>query len=265
MRPEIRRTVAPVALLALASIACQSDVKPVGDVLAHDSTLALDVYGARPDSVDIVDADLALFDTAVVAATVPSEAIPARVSSTVGPTPSPARAAPAPRIASTPRQNQPRTIATPASNTRTRPVATTTRTSTAAPAVVAPSRAWLVLPAGTQLDLKASDQICTNNGDGFVATLAAPVIRGGGTIVPAGATARGEIVADDDSNSGTAMRVQWLTFDGRAYAVKTRVVNLDAKRARDESSDGSRVSCVPRGGRIVAELTQPLRVLLTSR
>lgn len=266
MRQEIRGTIIPLALLALASVACQSDVKPVGDVLAHDSTLSLEVYGARPDSVDIVDADVDLFDTAVVATTAtPVEATPARAPSTVEPTPSPARPAPARRVASTPRTNPPRAVATTASNTRTRPVATTTRASAPAPAEVVPSRAWLVLPAGTRLAFQANSQVCTNNGGTFAATLAEPVVRAGGTIVPAGATARGEIVANEESNSGVAMQVQWLTFDGRAYAVKTRVTDVDTRRARERSSDGSRASCIPRGGRIAAELTQPLRVLLTSR
>ncbi|MGK2961657.1 MAG: hypothetical protein ACSLFK_05840 [Gemmatimonadaceae bacterium] len=266
MRPEIRRTVVPVAIMALASMACQSDVKPVGDILAHDSTLALEVYGARPDSVDIVEADVPLFDTAVVATSVsPEETAPARASPTVEATPSPARATSARRVASTSRKSQPRPIATTASNTKTRPVTTTRRTRTVAPAEIVPSRAWLVLPAGTRLELESERQICTNDGDSFVATLAEPVIRGGGTIVPAGSTARGEIVANDESDSGVAMRVQWLTFDGRAHAVKTRVTDVDTRRARERSSDGSRASCIPRGGRITAELTKPLRVLLSSR
>ena len=256
----------PLAMLGFATLACQSDVKPVGDVLAHDSTLALEVYGARPDTiVDVVDADIPLIETPVAAtAPLPVEAglvtIPARIE------PAPVRTAQARRTAaSTPaKKNQPRRIAMNASNTK-RAVTTTRRVATTAQAEVVPSRAWLVLPAGTKLEFEADRQVCSNTGDGLVATLSEPVVRAGGTIVPAGASARGELIpANDGSDSGVAMKIEWLTFGGRAYAVKTRVTDADTRRARERSTDGSRARCIPDGGRFAAELTQPLRVLLTS-
>lgn len=256
----------PLAMLGFATLACQSDVKPVGDVLAHDSTLALEVYGARPDTiVDVVDADIPLIETPV-AATAPLSVeagpvtVPARVE------PAPVRTAQARRtVESSPaKKNQPRRIAMNASNTK-RAVTTTRRIATTAPAEVVASRAWLVLPAGTKLEFEADRQACSNTGDGLVATLSEPVVRAGGTIVPAGASARGEIIpVSDGSDSGLGMKIQWLTFGGRAYAVKTRVTDAETRQARERSTDGSRARCIPDGGRIAAELTQPLRVLLTS-
>ncbi len=267
MRSHIRRiALVPLAMLGLATLACQSDVKPVGDVLAHDSTLALEVYGARPDTiVDVVDADIPLIVAPVAAtAPLPVEASPATIPARVEP--APVRTAQARRtVESSPaKKSEPRRNATNASNT-SRTVATTRRVAASASAEIVPSRAWLVLPAGTKLEFEADRQVCSNTGDGLVATLSEPVVRAGGTIVPAGASARGEVIpVSDGSDSGLATKIQWLTFGGRAYAVKTRVTDADTKRARARSTDGSRARCIPDGGRIAAELTQPLRVLLTS-
>ncbi len=175
---------------------------------------------------------------------------------------------------------------------------------------------WLIVPAGSQLELQADQRICTNAsnvGDGFDATLAASVIRANGTVIPGGAAARGEVlslagVTVRNGKSEIGMRIESLTFNGRTYPVSSRVTYAEVKKVRTGSRggkagkiaagagvgavlgqvlgrdakatvigaaggaitgavmagrSGSYAQCVPDGGRITAELTEPLRVQMS--
>lgn len=337
-------------LLALAGFAvalagCQSDVKPVGDALAQDSTLALEVFGARPDSAadlgDTANADADSVGT-VASTDVGLEApMPARttgVASSAGVEASapaarstsavPARRTVSRRVATSPARRT--SSRTPAIGNRRSSVSTSGRVATsprrgaddsrvntgtsssvtmAQP--VTPSRAWLVLPAGAVLEFEAGQQICANTtDDAFAATLSEDVIRADGVVVPDGTAARGSIVASTTgSSSPPGITIEWLTFNGRMYAVKTRVTETDTKNVRTRTGTrnttkvaagaatgaaiggiigrdakgaligaaggaiagavaGARTprtytSCIPDGGRIVAELTEPLRIALS--
>ncbi len=338
-RPLRTIALAPFAAFAIALAGCESDIKPVGDALAQDSTLALEVLGARPDSAtDLGDTANAELDSPMIASSRPSgepimpvapiEAAPAPVERPA----SPARSETVnsgPRVASgrvatsTARKTSPRSRATAttrtASSTSGRSPASsigasTSRVRSTTPMTVQPvipSRAWLILPAGAVLEFEAGQQICANtSADSFDATLSEDVIRADGIIVPDGAAARGSIIANTAGSDTTpGITIEWLTFNGRMYAVKTRVTETDTKNVRTRTGTrnttkvaagaatgaaiggivardakgaligaaggaiagaiaGSRTprtytSCIPDGGRIVAELTEPLRIALS--
>jgi hypothetical protein len=250
------------ALFGFLVTACESDVTSTGgDVLAEDSTLALEVFGARPDSV-------AGFDETVVEveslepdapAVVTSNSVPAatqvpviRPTASVRETAKTAKPAIS-RSAGNTAIRRPRVTASSRPRRAESRVRTTDRVAVA-------SRGWLVLPAGAQIELESEQQLCSRDaGDGFEATVSSDVIAANGVIIPDGASARGEILSTDAAEP--TMRIQWITFGGRMYEVSTRVTHADTKRVRTRSSE-AKMSCVPDGGRIVAELTRPLRVAL---
>ena len=246
-------------------IACQSDVKPVGDALAEDSTLALAVLGARPDSVDdIVDLTDMPQD--------PATDSPPRVAE-VTPSAAPAVAP----VVEPARRMSPRRVAPKAQTVQARPVSSRTvsrRTVQSRPAnrsrsvrasqpaqpsqtvQVVASRGWLLLPAGSEIELESEQRICNaNSGDGFEAVVAEDVVMANGVIIPEGAVARGTVVSG--SGIQPVVDVAWITFGGHMYEVNSRVTHVDSKRSRSKSY------CIPDGGRIIAELTSPLRVRLT--
>jgi hypothetical protein len=338
-----------LAGFAVALAGCESDVKPVGDALAQDSTLALEVFGARPDSAtDLGDTANAELDSSTIATSQPaSEAelsAPITPAATVASSQSPRveTSAPSPRRASAApaRRNSSRRVAeSPSRRTASRSTAVVTRRSSSATSgrvatssrrdagearvntgtsssiasaqPVAPSRGWLILPAGAVLEFEAGRQICANTSDdAFDATLSEDVVRADGVVVPDGTAARGSIIANT-TGSGTkpGVTIEWLTFNGRMYAVKTRVTETDTKNVRTRTGTrnttkvaagaatgaaiggiigrdakgaligaaggaiagavaGARTprtytSCIPDGGRIVAELTEPLRIALS--
>ena len=345
------RTIALFAGLALAgaSAACGNDVAPVADALAQDSTLALQVLGANQDtdlSTTLGDTTSTVDSAGVVATTVenapavPDPAVPAPAASEperVATVPDRAadREAPPRRarrqvqgnrtVSQRARRQRASREAQRSRTVRNASVASATSASTAsgttepgrAPArESAPSRMWLIVPAGSQLELQADQRICTNAsnvGDGFDATLAASVIRANGTVIPGGAAARGEVlslagVTGRNGKSEIGMRIESLTFNGRTYPVSSRVTYAEVKKVRTGSRggkagkiaagagvgavlgqvlgrdakatvigaaggaitgavmagrSGSYAQCVPDGGRITAELTEPLRVQMS--
>jgi hypothetical protein len=344
MRNSYRLASAPFLVLVLATTACDSDVKPVGDVLATDSTLALEVFGAKPDSATDIG------DTAESGAPEAADATaPSTVPADLAVTPAPA--GPVTPTVTEPAATERRTIARPASRTTSRVASTRrtrrqvaasttrratsrTRAATSARSTVSagsssaastgtgastnsgtstvatvPSRGWLVIPVGAELEFEADGQICSN-GDAFEATLSEGVLIGDGTVIPGGASAKGAIVttASNDRAATPEMSIDWITFDGRTYKVSTRVTSATTKKIRTRGARTSATTvaagagigaaaggmlgrdagstiigaasgaiagavagrkgatydrCVPDGGRIVAELTKPLRVLMT--
>ncbi len=316
-------TVISFAVLAVAVSGCESDVRPVdvSDALAEDSTLALEVFGATPDSTPSGgDTSISATDTLVIGDAAP--VAPPIVRSLPRPpvqvaSRTPSRVAASSAVVGSVRRSESRSskvrdVSTSTSR-RTSAVARTpvartpvTRTPDRDLRVVA-SRAWLTLPAGVDLQFESDRQICSNATDGvFEATLTKDVVAANGVIVPDGATARGEVFSTPGKPD---LRIQWITFNGRMYAVDTRVTHTDMKRVRSKSRGSSAakiaggagagaitggilgrdakgaligaatgavagaivanrtassyMSCVPDGGRIVAELTEPLRILMS--
>ena len=246
-------------------IACESDVKPVGDALAEDSTLALAVLGARPDSVeDIVDLTDMPQEPETYSSSPATEVTP-RVAPTVAPVVEAVRRAPSTRVAPKTQVNRARAVS--ARTVSRRPVQSRSASRTVSArgsqsasrsqnVQVVASRGWLLLPAGSEIELESEQQICNaDSGDGFEAVVAEDVIMANGVMIPEGAIARGAVVAG--SGNQPVLDVEWITFGGRMYQVNTRVTHVDSKRTRSKSY------CIPDGGRIIAELTSPLRIRLT--
>jgi hypothetical protein len=173
---------------------------------------------------------------------------------------------------------------------------------------------WVTLASGSELELESSQQVCTNTsvvGDQFAVTLTEPVVRANGTLIPSGATARGEVVSVSRTESGKGalgVRISSITFDGRTYPVSSRVTYTDLKMIKTGRRSGTsgkvatgaglgailggavgrdakaavigavggaaagavlasrtttgRARCLPDGGRITAELVEPLRIQL---
>lgn len=250
------------ALFAFVATACQSDVTAKGgDVLAQDSTLALEVFGARPDSgagFDDAVVEVESFEPAAAEVAASSSVTAATRAPVVRPSVRTARTVEATKPAIS--RSAPNTgIRRPREVASSRPRRVESRVRTTDRVAVA-GRGWLVLPAGAQIELESEQQLCSRDaGDGFEATVSSDVIAANGVIIPDGASARGEILSTDTAEP--TMRIQWITFGGRMYEVSTRVTRADTKRVRARSG-GAKMSCVPDGGRIVAELTRPLRIAL---
>lgn len=246
MNRSLRRKAFPagIALALMTTVACKSDVTAsADDALANDSTLALTVLQATGDSVTPFEGgeeSLMTADATTAAGKPRLEPAPVRATT---------RSRPARTTSSQPRQR-------PATNVRN----VSTRTTASRPANIkpaAPARAWLVIPAGSQFELAAEQRVCSSTaaeGDLFSATVSEPLIRAGGTIIPEGASARGQVVSLDDSK--IVMRVQSLLIDGRTYPLDSRISYAQTRKVRGGQ-------CLPDGGKMIAELTQPLRILLT--
>ena len=315
---KLCRIVACPAVIALAFVftACQSDVKPVADALAQDSTLALDILSANQDSALVMDSgDIAEQIDLTVASGLPLSVPASSAPTVVEPqrdTSPPARIARndrAPvRVRTRPSPRAVETVNSQRSTVDSRRVTANGQRTTSL--ISSPSRAWLILPVGSELELEAGQRICSNTamaGDVFNATLTESVMRANGTIIPEGSSARGEVTSvGPDANSKMAMRIQSLLIGGRTYQVSSRVTYAEVKRVRSGSgraakvatgaaagavlgqvlgrntkstvigaaggavsgavlaSRGGRVAqCLPDGGRITAELTEPLRILLS--
>jgi hypothetical protein len=99
--------------------------------------------------------------------------------------------------------------------------------ATASATSAAESRAFL-LPAGTTIPVRLDQSLDTKHdpaGARFVATVSAPVVRGGQVIVPRGATARGHVFESKPSGRLKGRAVLGLTLDtvevrGRVYHIR---------------------------------------------
>ncbi len=248
---------------SFAIIAC-NDTKPsaVSDALAQDSTLMLEVMLANRDSAanQMVDDSLSLAAPAESPATEP-ELTPAPAPSRPAPaaTPAPTRTAavqPVSKKATTaaPRRTAPKpTVTRTASNTST-PKPAVTR----APAVL---RSTATLPAGTQLALESSRRICVNTsnvGDRFSARTTQDLIGPLGTVIPRGATATAVVssLTGSKGEERIALEIKSISVKGRVYSVSSAITNIELDRRRGAER------CLPDDGRIVAELTQPLKIRL---
>ena len=311
---------AAVAALSIAVAGCDSEVTAdAGDVLANDSTLALQVLQANGDTqatapqaqepIDSIAAGLPLSVPAPVApapSVVTAPEAPAPASSV---NPAPARSTKA-RVATTHRRIRNVRASAPRQASVTRPTVSPSPARQPRNIVLAtPGGMWLVIPAGSVIDLESSQRVRSNTamaGDLFSAEVSEPLVRAGGTIIPEGSTARAEVVSvGEPGDPRMEVRIHSLLVNGRTYLVSSRVTSADTKKVRVKSGSsaagrvgagaaagaviggilgrdvkstvigaatgaaaGSVLSsrsravarCLQDGGRMTAELTEPLRV-----
>lgn len=256
---------------SFAIVAC-NDTKPstVADALAQDSTLMLEVMLANQDSAANAMEDdslpLSERDESLAAQPEPAPATmiaPAATAPTPRPEPvvrqAPTRAVavqPTQRraVAPLPRKTAPRqTVTRTVSNTRTtRPAATRP------PAVL---RSTVTVPVGTQLALESSRRICVNSsniGDRFSARTTENLIGPLGTVIPRGATATAVVssLTGSRGEERIALEIRSISVNGRVYSLSSSITEIELDRRRGAER------CLPDDGRIVAELTQPLRLRL---
>jgi len=146
--------------------------------------------------------------------------------------PAPPRAAPqrstAPR--QTPRETTPRPSA---------PV------PTPAPEPSRPRTVTLSAPAGSTFAVRLNEEVSTRShsvGEGFTATLTEPLIASNGTtLIPAGATVRGEVTdsrksgrAGEDASIGITFTS--VSYDGDTYPIDASTVNVPSKLVSRDSN-----------------------------
>jgi hypothetical protein len=91
-------------------------------------------------------------------------------------------------------------------------------------AAAAPSRE---IGVGSGFALASQQRICTTTnrpGDRFVATLTSPVVGSNGAVIPSGASVVLELAGVSSDNSGMALRVVSVEFNGMSYPLSGDVV-----------------------------------------
>jgi hypothetical protein len=120
---------------------------------------------------------------------------------------------------------------------------------TAKPAAAAEPKP-IVVPAGTVLTVRLGETLSSKSseaGQSFSATLTSPVEAGGRTVIPAGATASGTVVAAHAAGkfkgaSLLQIRLDAVTVNGRRHSIDTSTV------ARSEKGKGKRSAALIGGG-----------------
>ncbi len=239
----------PLIIAGSFAIAACNDAKPsnVSDALAQDSTLMLEVMLANRDSAANVMVD----DSLPVTDEPPATEIAPAPAPTITPTPAPATPRPA---APAPRRTSPKP-------TITRTVSNTPSAKPASPREPVALRSTATVPAGTQLALESSRRVCVNNsnvGDSFSARTTENLIGPLGTVIPRGATATAVVAALSGSKGEEriVLEIRSISINGRVYPVRSAITDIELDRRRGAER------CLPDDGRIVAELTQPLKIRL---
>jgi hypothetical protein len=214
--------------LALAAVACGDD---------QDRRALLDEELERElDLAFPVDTGVPTFEDTVVGE--PPVEAPARTSAPPAAQPRPQPVQPRPQQ---PPQAAPSTPAQPT----TRTVAVT-------------------VPTGTSLAIRMNDELSTDRsqvGDGFTATLTAPIVDAYGTVlVPAGATVRGRVTAVAPSTrvgSTASMNLAFesISFGGNSYPLDATVERADVQQ-RTRTSAGEQAGKVAVGAAAGAILGQ---------
>jgi hypothetical protein len=147
--------------------------------------------------------------------------------------PEPPRAAP--RQSTAPRQETPR-------QTTPRPSAPA---PTPAPEPSRPRTVTLSAPAGSTFAVRLNEEVSTRShavGESFTATLTEPLIASNGTtLIPAGATVRGEVTdsrksgrAGEDASIGITFTS--VSYDGDTYPIDASTVNVPSKLVSRDSN-----------------------------
>lgn len=267
-------------LISTAALgACNDDTsKPVGDVLAQDSSLNLAVLSATGDTaIPGLDQSVAMMTTPTTVQSSPAPAqqtaaapVAARSRATATPTSVNSTRVSRPRNAQSGSVNKARTrrsarLASSRSvSSVERPVRRTTsrrasRVGVTQPAQVATEpetspgntitytpraarTSAAVIPVGSSLSLVTNAQICTSSarvGDRFSARLVKDVIAPSGLVIPAGTSATGEIISLPGNDSRMRVGIQSIDFDGRSYPVGSQVSYTDVQSVKVQSSGGS--------------------------
>ena len=93
----------------------------------------------------------------------------------------------------------------------------------------------LLIPAGTELEVRVEEPLNTRrnrSGDFFWATLVAPVVVDGATVVPAGTRVTGRIAAARTEGNRLAIELDSITVAGRLYRVHTNVIERGDESGR---------------------------------
>jgi len=144
-------------------------------------------------------------------------------------------ATPAPRPSAPPRQETPRPV-TP------RP---STPAPTPAPEPARPRTVTLSAPAGSTFAVRLNEEVSTRThsvGESFTATLTEPLVASDGTtLIPAGATVRGQVT--ESRKSGRAGEEAYLaitftsvSYDGNTYPIDASTVNVPSKLVSRDSN-----------------------------
>jgi hypothetical protein len=232
------------ATLALA--ACSNDSRSAEDVLAEDSTLALEVMSANQDTLPIqVDSDTSAGE--------PQIAEPAQAPApTVEPSPSPpviakqAPQSPATRRRSS-RRSSPARVKNPRSIVRSASTRPSTRSAARTPehprVEATPMKSSAMIPAGTELSLTSGQRICasmSNPGDRFTARLAEDVMGPIGVIIPKGSEATAQIFSLEKS---VDLTMESITLGGNTYSIDADVTHTEIEKVtRKPRASKSRVA-----------------------
>lgn len=153
----------------------------------------------------------------------------------------PPPAATPPRTTTPPRQSTPPREAAP------RPSAPPTPAPTPAPAPepVRPRTVTLSAPAGSTFAVRLNEAVSTRShsvGQSFTATLSEPLIASNGTtLIPAGATVRGQVTESRKSGSAGQEAYIDITFtsvshDGNSYPIDASTVNVPSRLVTRDSN-----------------------------
>lgn len=252
----------PKILIVLGLVflaACSSDKpSPTAEVTAEDSVLAHDVLAAWGDSVKpIVEervADLDDFSSGVTGGsstrTVPKPVLKVvqpttskQVVATPGPLPTAVAVAPAPaptEVASAspspPEPKEPTESAEPREKEKEKEKVEHSRVGT--------------LSRGATLSVVTTQSVCSNQvgvGDTFRAVLVAPVSGSNGLVIPAGASATGEVTSLSEWGAGIGVRITSVHYDGREYSLRSHVAYV----VPESSANGA---CIPRRTHLETEI-----------
>ena len=231
------RTLALTLGTAVTLTGCADDSRPVGDVLAQDSTLAREVMMANRDSLaTVIDTAEAQFEVAA-GAPEPVSASP-RIET---PLAAPVRSAPVIRstsrriAAASParaRRRSSRPAQSRAAASRTVSERVTARASSPAETRM---RSSALIPAGSELVLASGQRVCASMsrvGDEFQVRVAEDVIGPIGVVIPKGTVATAQIASvRKDFNLDIAS----LTFGGHTYPIGSDATFTEVDKVRTKS------------------------------
>jgi hypothetical protein len=227
---------------SLALAACSKDSRSAEDVLAEDSTLALEVMSANQDTLAIqVDTDVPV-EEAPAAETVPAPA--PRIESPPAPTAVASSREPAPvrRRPATARTRRTRSSTVRSASARV-PARSSSRVAESRKIAPTPMKATAMIPAGTELSLTSGQRICasmSNPGDRFTARLDNDITGPIGVVIPKGTEATVQIFSLEKS---VDLTMQSITLAGNTYAIDSDVTHTDIEKVtRKPRANKSRVA-----------------------
>lgn len=250
---------------ALYIAACSNDKPLTKDVLAEDSTLALDVMSAGADSITIQPADTTSPSAADTPVATPSTSVATGpvASPSIALNTAPAQAEPDTRVRSTTRRSPilrsavarrsapTRKSARISSRRVERSVPAKSETQVASVGVSKPAatisepartiettplKSSAMLPAGTELSLAADQRICASMsrvGDTFAVRTANDVVGPIGVVIPKGTVALAQIAS---TNKNFDVDMKSISFAGHTYVVTSDVTYTELEKVRRKTS-----------------------------